>query len=82
MGTEHGKVPWRLIIMKAEELTLGLRVRVKDGFHIGKIGIVLAKGTQTVLLDIGEPLLINVLPEHLEPVPEDPLPPGWEEVEI
>lgn len=68
--------------MKIEELTLGVRVRIKDGFHIGKIGIVIAKGTQTVLLDIGEPLLINVLPEHLEPVPEDPLPPGWEEVEI
>ncbi|MEK4449950.1 hypothetical protein [Paenibacillus sp. FSL L8-0506] len=68
--------------MKAEELTFGLRVRIIDGFHIGKIGIVIAKGTQTVLLDIGEPLLINVLPKHLEPAPKYPLPPGWEEVEI
>ncbi|OME58257.1 hypothetical protein BSK59_08740 [Paenibacillus odorifer] len=68
--------------MKIEELTLGLRVRVIDGFHIGKIGIVIAKGTQTVLLDIGEPLLISELPEYLEPTPEDLLLPGWEEVEI
>ncbi|MNB71351.1 hypothetical protein D3C75_179140 [compost metagenome] len=68
--------------MKAEELTLGVRVRITDGFHIGKIGIVIAKGTQTVLLDIGEPLLISVLPGNLKPAPEDPLPPGWEEVEI
>ncbi|OME23433.1 hypothetical protein [Paenibacillus odorifer] len=68
--------------MKAEELTLGVRVRITDGFHIGKIGIVIAKGTQTVLLDIGEPLLISMLPAHLEKAPEDPLPPGWEEFEI
>lgn len=68
--------------MKIEELTLGVRVRITDGFHIGKIGIVIAKGTQTVLLDIGEPLLISELPEHLELAPEDPLLPGWEEVEI
>ncbi|MEK5415912.1 hypothetical protein [Paenibacillus sp. FSL L8-0708] len=68
--------------MKVEELTLGVRVRITYGFHISKIGIVIAKGTQTVLLDIGEPLLISELPEYLEPAPEDPLPPGWEEVEI
>lgn len=68
--------------MKLEDLIYGVRVRITDGFHIDKIGIVLAKGTETVLLDIGEPLLISEPPEHLEPLPEDPLPPGWEEVEI
>lgn len=68
--------------MKIEEITLGIQVRITYGFHISKIGIVIAKGTQTVLLDIGEPLLISVLPAHLEKAPEDPLPPGWEEFEI
>lgn len=68
--------------VKIEELKLGVRVRIKEGFHIGKIGIVIAKGTETVLLDIGEPLLISEPPEHLGPAPEDPLPPGWEEVEL
>lgn len=68
--------------MKVEELTLGVRVRIIDGFHIGKIGIVIAKGTKNVLLDIGEPLLISEPPEHLESAPKDPLPPGWEEVDI
>ncbi|MDH6430301.1 MULTISPECIES: hypothetical protein [Paenibacillus] len=68
--------------MNIDNITPGLRVRIIDGFHIGKIGIVLAKGTKTVLLDIGEPLLISVLPEHLEPAPEDTLKPGWEEFEI
>ncbi|MEK5277717.1 MULTISPECIES: hypothetical protein [Paenibacillus] len=68
--------------MKAEEITLGIRVRITYGFHISKIGIVLAKGTKTVLLDIGEPLLISMLPEHLEPTPEDPLATGWEEIEL
>ncbi|MEK4193313.1 MULTISPECIES: hypothetical protein [unclassified Paenibacillus] len=68
--------------MKIEELILGVRVRIKDGFHIGKIGIVIAKGTQTVLLDIDEPLLISVLPAYLEPAPENPLPPGWAEFDI
>lgn len=62
--------------MKTEELTLGLRVHITAGFHNAKIGIVIAKGTQTVLLDIGEPLLISELPEHLEPAPENPLPLG------
>ncbi len=68
--------------MNLHEINIGTRVRIKDGFHIGKIGIVIAKGTQTVLLDIGEPLLISELPEHLEPTPEDTLKPGWEEVEF
>ncbi|MEK4878960.1 hypothetical protein MKX34_11935 [Paenibacillus sp. FSL R5-0636] len=68
--------------MKIEELKLGVRVRIKNGFHINKIGIVIAKGTQTVLLDIDEPLLISVLPAYLETAPENPLPPGWEEVKI
>ncbi|WP_340010392.1 MULTISPECIES: hypothetical protein [unclassified Paenibacillus] len=68
--------------MKIEELTLGVQVRIIDGFHISKIGIVIAKGTKNVLLDIGEPLLISVLPAHLKPAPEDPLPPGWEEIKV
>lgn len=68
--------------MNFSEITIGIRVRITVGFHLGKIGTVLAKGTETVLLDIGEPLLISEPPEHLEPAPEDPLPPGWEEVEI
>lgn len=68
--------------MNFSEITIGIRVRIITGFHTGRIGIVLAKGTQTVLLDIDEPLLINEPLEHLEPAPEDPLPPGWEEVEI
>ncbi|WP_339189862.1 hypothetical protein MKY54_05500 [Paenibacillus sp. FSL P2-0121] len=42
----------------------------------------LAKGTQTVLLDIGELLLISELPERIEPTPEDLLPPGWEGFEV
>ncbi|WP_340034052.1 hypothetical protein [Paenibacillus sp. FSL H3-0302] len=68
--------------MNIDNITPGLRVRIIAGFHSSKIGIVLAKGTQTVLLDIGEPLLISELPVHLEPVPEDTLKPGWEEFEI
>lgn len=68
--------------MNINDITLGLRIRIIAGFRSGKIGIVLAKETQIVLLDIGEPLLISELPEHLEPAPEDPLPPGWEEFEV
>jgi hypothetical protein len=68
--------------MKLEDLIYGIRVRIITGFHTGKIGIVLAVGSKTVLLDIGEPLLISEPYEHLEPAPEDPLPPGWAEVEI
>jgi hypothetical protein len=68
--------------MNLNEITIGIRVCIITGFHIGKIRIVLAKETQTVLLDIGEPLPISVLPKHLEPVPEYPLPPGWAEFEV
>jgi hypothetical protein len=55
-------------ILKTEDLILGVRTRITAGLHTDKIGIVLAKGTQTILLDIGEPSLICELPEHLEPV--------------
>lgn len=58
-------------ILKTEDLTPGVRTLITSGLHTDKIGIVVAKGTQTILLDIGEPLLICELPEHLEPVPKD-----------
>lgn len=68
--------------MKLDEITIGLRVRNCTGHWSGRYGIVLAIGSKTVLLDIGEPLLISEPPEHFEPSPEDPLPPGWEEFKI
>ncbi|HEY4429570.1 MAG TPA: hypothetical protein VGN87_00885 [Paenibacillus sp.] len=68
--------------MNFNEITIGIRVRIIAGFHSNKIGFVLAKGTHTILIDVGEALLISELPEHLENAPEDPLPPGWEEFEI
>jgi hypothetical protein len=68
--------------MKLDEITLGLRVRICGGHWSGRHGIVLAIGSKTVLLDIGEPLLISEPPEHLELAPEDPLPPGWAEFDI
>ncbi|MNC11766.1 hypothetical protein D3C75_594730 [compost metagenome] len=68
--------------MNLNNITPGLRVRINTGHWTDRTGTVLAIGTKTVLLDIGEPLLISVLPKHLEKAPEDPLPPGWEEFEI
>ncbi|MNT90866.1 hypothetical protein D3C72_2318720 [compost metagenome] len=68
--------------MRIKDVTLGVRVSIIDGHWKGRIGTVIAIGTRTVLLDIGEPMLISELPEHLEPTPEDPLPPGWEEFDI
>lgn len=66
--------------MNLNDITPGLRVRINTGHWINRTGTVLAIGAKTVLIDIGEPLLINEPPEHLEPAPEDPLPPGWEEI--
>lgn len=68
--------------MKAKDLTLGLRVQITKGHWQDRTGIVLAIGAKTILIDIGEPLLISELPEHLEPAPPDPLPLGCEEVDI
>ncbi|KTD85779.1 hypothetical protein [Paenibacillus etheri] len=68
--------------MKSEELSQGRRIRIKDGQPNGygsRTGRLVAI---EVIVDIGEPLLLRVGPEALEVVPEDPLPPGWEEVEI
>lgn len=60
--------------LEIEDLTLGIRILITAGPNAGKIGIVVAKGTQTILLDIGESSLIDELPEHLESASEDPLP--------
>lgn len=68
--------------MKLDEITIGLRVRIYASHWSERYGIVLDIGSKTILIDIGEPLLISEPPEHLEPAPEDPLPPGWEEFEI
>lgn len=68
--------------MKLEDVTLGARVSITDGHWKDRTGTVIAIGTRTILLDIGEPLLISELPEHLEPAPEDQLPQGWEEFDI
>jgi hypothetical protein len=68
--------------MKSEELSQGRRIRIKDGHpsgYCGRNGRIIAI---KVLVDIGEPLLISVDLEAIEVVPEDSLPPGWEEVEI
>ncbi|WP_313640329.1 hypothetical protein [Paenibacillus sp.] len=68
--------------MEAKELTLGGRIRIKKGHPNGygdRKGRLVAI---EVIVDIGEPLLLRVDPEALEVVPEDPLPPGWEEVEV
>lgn len=68
--------------MKLEDLTLGVRVSITDGHWKGRTGTVIAIGTRTVLLDIGEPMLISEMPERLQLALEDLFPPGWEEFEI
>ncbi|MBT2287963.1 hypothetical protein J7E73_02230 [Paenibacillus albidus] len=78
--------------MKWEELKPGMPVRIAAGHESGfggRKGRVLAIGTFEgynkrigALVDIGEPLLLIIEPEALEPVPKDPLPPGWEEFEV
>jgi len=68
--------------MRTEELKQGMRVQIaadhKSGYG-SRTGRIIAV---EVTVDIGEPLLIRIDSEALEEVPEDPLPPGWEEVEI
>ncbi|KHL94581.1 hypothetical protein QW71_17020 [Paenibacillus sp. IHB B 3415] len=75
--------------MKLEELKPGLPVRIMKGHHAGKTGKVLAIGTFEggpkrigALVDIVELVLVIVEPEDIEELPEEPLPPGWGEVEI
>lgn len=75
--------------MKLEELRAGLPVRITEGYHKGKTGKVIAVGTfeggpQRIgaLVDIAEPMLVIALPAALEKLPEEPLPPGWEEFVI
>ncbi|WP_438490996.1 hypothetical protein [Paenibacillus sp. IHBB 3054] len=68
--------------MKIEELNPGGRIRIKEGHasdYGSRIGRIVAI---EVTVDIGEPLLVRVNPEALEAVSEDPMPPGWEEVEV
>ncbi|MNM22052.1 hypothetical protein D3C81_324220 [compost metagenome] len=78
--------------MNLKDITPGLRVRIVADHSCGhgsRTGRVVAVGTFeggpqqiSVLVDIGEPLLAIIEPEALEPVPEDPLPHGWEEFNI
>ncbi|BCG57500.1 hypothetical protein [Paenibacillus sp. URB8-2] len=71
--------------MNINDITPGQRVLIAENHpsgYGGRTGRVLAKGTRTVLIDIGEPLLASIEPEYLEPAPDDPLPPGWEEVDV
>lgn len=68
--------------MNLSNIKQGDHVRITAGHWIDRIGTVSQIGDKTIVIDIGEPLLISEPPEHLEPAPEDPLPPGWEEVEI
>lgn len=75
--------------MKLKELKAGLLVRITAGYHKGKTGKVISVGTFEggpkqigALVDIAEPALVIVLPDALEKLPEEPVPPGWEEVEL
>lgn len=78
--------------MKWEELKPGLFVQIVQGHTSGfggRRGKVEAIGTFEgyskrigALVDIGDPLLVIIDPGGLEKVPEDPLPPGWEEFEV
>ncbi|WP_310550832.1 hypothetical protein [Paenibacillus glufosinatiresistens] len=72
--------------MNLNHITPGLRVRITAGHWTGRTGSIVAVGTFEggpmqigVLVDIGEPLLIHELPEHLELAPEEPMPSGWAE---
>ncbi|MBY9078326.1 hypothetical protein KIH86_17560 [Paenibacillus sp. HN-1] len=77
--------------MNLKDITPGLRVRIATDHpsgHGSRTGRVVAVGTfegsYTIgaLIDIGEPLLTIIEPEALEPAPDEPLPPGWEEFDI
>lgn len=52
--------------MKLEDVTVGVRVRITEVHWQGRTGIVLAVGAKTILIDIGEPLLVNEMPDDLE----------------
>lgn len=65
--------------MNIKDIDPNSRVRISAGHWKGRTGRI--KSIE-VVVDIGEPLLIRLDPKDLEPVPEDPLPPGWEEVNI
>ncbi|MEK5414512.1 hypothetical protein [Paenibacillus sp. FSL L8-0708] len=78
--------------MKWEDLKPGMSVRIAKGHgsgYGGRRGRILAVGTFEgslkrigALVDIAEPLLVVIEPEALEEMPEDQLPPGWEEFEV
>lgn len=68
--------------MRIEDLHLKSRVLIKEGHSSGYGGRTGRITAVEVTVDIGEPLLIRIDPGALEIMPEDPLPPGWEEVDI
>ncbi|MNC34995.1 hypothetical protein D3C75_834600 [compost metagenome] len=77
--------------MNLKDITPGLPVRIAADHpsgHGSRTGRVVAVGTFegshmiSVLVDIGEPLLVIIEPEALEPAADEPLPPGWEEFDI
>lgn len=79
-------------MMRIEDIRPGIDVHIirdhPNGYG-GRKGKVIAIGTFEggpktigVLVDIYEACLIVVLPEHLDPIEPDPLPPGWEEIEL
>lgn len=78
--------------MKLEDLKPGLPIRIApehpNGYG-GRKGKVIAIGTFEggpkwigALIDINEACLLIVEPEGLDPDQPDPLPPGWEEIEV
>ncbi|MDF2651802.1 MAG: hypothetical protein K0Q73_7607 [Paenibacillus sp.] len=81
--------------MRLEDLHVGLPVRISEGHpsgYGGRVGNVVAVGETKSLdnkkvikgasVDIGNILLVMIEAESLEPVAEDELPPGWEEIDV
>ncbi|OKP91534.1 hypothetical protein A3842_02640 [Paenibacillus sp. P3E] len=78
--------------MMLQKLKPGLVVRIIEGHESGfggRQGKIIAVGTFQggpkhigALVDINEPLLINIESEGLEEAYDDPLPRGWEEFEV
>ncbi|WP_339316842.1 hypothetical protein [Paenibacillus sp. FSL R10-2734] len=68
--------------MKIKDLKQGIGVQIIAGHWKDRIGTICQFAFGKIIIDIGEPLLISEPPEYLELAPEDPLPPGWEEVEV
>lgn len=81
--------------MRQEDLHVGLPVRIAEGHpsgYGGKEGNVVAVGEAKTLdnkgvikgasVDIGNILLVMIEAESLEPVTEEELPPGWEEIDV